>query len=302
MDIRQLEYLVTIADEANFTRAAEKLYVSQPALTQQIQKLEKEMDTILFDRSLRQVRLTASGEIVYRHAQNIFREVQETRREVEELQSLERGTLRIGVVQTVNAYLMPGLVARFKRSYPGIRLFVEELAMDAIEIALENGHLQTGIGFLPLSYPSTEAEPLFTERLVLLTSQQHPIAKQNAIALEQITDDMLMLSRDFCTRRLWDTYADEAGVQSNISIEMNTIHSILETLHHTDLISILPELAMQMSGAEGLAAIPIHSPEPERTVSILWRAGAYRSLAAQAFAEMTRSLIQENYALPEAGD
>lgn len=298
MDIRQLEYLVKIADEGNFTRAAEKIPVSQPALTQQIQKLEKELDTILFDRSSRQIRLTASGEVLYRHAQTIFREISEAKREVQELQSLERGSLRIGVVQTVNAYLMPALIANFKQRYPGVRLFVEELAMDEIEIGLESGHLQTGIGFTPTNYPATEAESLFTERLVLIAKN----IQQKSISMRDVTGDMVMLPRDFCTRRLLDDYAAQAGIQSEITIEMNTIHSILETLHHTDMFSILPELALEMPGAEGLSATPIHSPEPQRTVSLLWRRDAYRSLAAKAFAEMTRDTIRERYSLPDAGD
>ena len=291
MDIRQLEYLVSIADEANFTRAAEKLYVSQPALTQQMQKLEQELDTILFDRSQRQIRLTPSGESIYRHAKTIFREINEAKREVQELQSLTRGTLRLGVVQTVNAYLMSHLIVQFKSSYPEIRLFVEELAMDDIEMGLENGLLQLGIGFTPTTFPTTDAETLFTERLILITNQQHKLTKRANIALSDIQDDLVMLSRNFCTRRLWDDYAAQAGIQSNISIEMNTIHSILETIQQTDLISVLPELALKMSASEKLTGIGIHSPIPERIVSLLWRRDAYRSMAAKAFATMTRQAI-----------
>lgn len=294
MDIRQLEYLVAIADEANFTRAAEKLFVSQPALTQQIQKLEQELDTILFDRSKRHIRLTASGDILYQHAQTIFREMAELKREIQEIQSLERGTLRIGVVQTVNAYLMPALVAQFNQMYKGIRLFVDELSMDDIELGLESSYLQLGIGFLPINYPSTSAESLFIEQFVLVANQHQEIAKQTSISMRNITDEMVMLSNTFCTRRLWDTYASQANLPSNISVEMNTISSILETLQHTNLISVLPELALRMSAATGLVGIPIHTPIPERTVSLLWRKNAYRSLAAQAFSDMVKVAIMKH--------
>lgn len=302
MDFRQLEYLVTIAEEANFTRAAEKLFVSQPALTQQMQKLEKELNTEVFDRSGRQIRLTPSGEILYRHAQSIFREIADAQREVQELQSLERGTLHIGVVQTVNAYLMPTLVAQFRQAYDGIHLIIQELAMDEIEQGLEQGKLQLGIGFLPTTFPNTEAEGLFSERLVLVTNKRHALADKRAIPMAQISGDMVLLSQAFCTRRLWDDYAKVADIHLNVNIEMNTVHSILETLQHTNLVSVLPELALQMGGADGLVGIPIHSPIPERTVSLLWRRNAYRSLAARTFAEMMRKMMDEQYTLASVGD
>src|SRR5690606_13404805 len=105
MELRQLQYLVAIVQEANFTRASEKVFVSQSALSQQIQALEQEVGTVLLDRSRRGVRLTAAGEILYHHAQRMFLELAQAKIAIHELEGLQRGELHVGVVQTVNDYL-----------------------------------------------------------------------------------------------------------------------------------------------------------------------------------------------------
>src|SRR5688500_7403896 len=124
MELRQLRYLLAVVEEANFTRASEKVFVSQSALSQQIQALEQEIGTVLLDRSKRGVRLTAAGEILRHHAQRIFLELEQAQTAIQELEGLQRGELRIGVVQTVNAYLLPSLVTAFLGRYPDIKLSI----------------------------------------------------------------------------------------------------------------------------------------------------------------------------------
>src|SRR5690606_17870911 len=139
MELRQLRYLLAIAETGNFTRAAETVFVSQSALSQQIQSMEQEIGTVLLDRSRTGVRLTAAGEILCHHARQMLRELDEAKVAIEELEGLRRGELRIGVVQTVNAYLMPVIATAFNQRYPDIRLSIEELAADDIEAGLEQG-------------------------------------------------------------------------------------------------------------------------------------------------------------------
>jgi LysR family cyn operon transcriptional activator len=292
MEIRQLQYLMVIAEEANFTRAAERLFVSQSALSQQIQKLEQELDTLLLDRTGRRVRLTDAGTIVYRHAKSIFQELETVQTQIAELSGLERGLLKIGVIQSLNAYLIPTVVRRFKQSYPKLQLQVQELTMDEIEDALDLGDLHLGLGFQPVNRPGTESEGLFTERFVLILSSKHPLAKRKALSLAEIDTELLMLSRQFCSRRLWDSYAAEAGIQPQISIEMNTINAILQTLPETEMGTVLPEMVMAMDAARSLVAIPLLRPCPEREISLLWRLGAARSKAAEAFAKIVRDACQ----------
>jgi len=176
MELRQLRYLLVVADEANFTRAAEKVFVSQSALSQQIQSLEQDVGTVLLDRSKRGVRLTAAGEILYRHARRVFLELEQMEIALQELEGLQRGELRVGVVQTVNDYLMPSLLTAFTAHYPRVTLSIDELSSDEIEARLEAGELQIGLGFAPPTNLHIEAEILFDEHLVLIVRDDHPLA------------------------------------------------------------------------------------------------------------------------------
>lgn len=293
MEIRQLRYLLTIAAEQNFTRAAEKLYVSQPALTQQMQKLEEEVGDLLIDRSQRQIRLTPAGEILSQTAQRILYELAEVRVALDELAGLQRGEIRVGVVQTVNAYLIPEVVAEFKNTYPGIQIQVDELPAEAIEQGLLNGDLQVGLSFIPTNTPHLATEILFEEELLLIVNSRHPLATYPTLNVQDLAEtEMVLLSQAYCTRRLWDKYAQEADLRSQVAIEMNTISSVLNTVAQTSLVTILPRLALANTHVPNLVGISLHNPNPRRTVGLIWRDGGYRCQASQAFAEMILRISQ----------
>lgn len=287
MEIRQLRYLLTIASEKNFTRAAQKLFISQPALTQQIQKLEEEVGGLLIDRSQRQIRLTPAGEILGKTAQRILCELADVRVALDELAGLQRGEIRVGVVQTVNAYLIPEVVAKFKNTYPGIQIYIEELPAEMIELALLNGDLQVGMSFIPTNIPNLTAETLFEEELLLIVNRNHPLAEYLEVNVQDLAGvEMVLLSQNYCTRRLWDKYAKEASLQSQVAIEMNTISSVLNTVAHTSLVTILPQLALSNTHMPDLVGISLHNPNPRRSVGLVWRDSGYRCQASQAFAEV----------------
>lgn len=285
MELRQLRYLLTIAEENNFTRAAEKLFITQPALSQQIQKLEEELDAVLLDRANRQIRLTDAGEVLVHHARRIVNEVETAKLALSELDGLQRGVLRIGTVQTVNAYLMPQVVAAFTAAYPAIQVRVEELPAGAIETGLHAGDLDAGIGFIPVTHDDIEGESLFEEELVLIVSNAHPLADRDMIEVAALEGQALaLLPNTFCTRRLWDAAANEAEICYRASLEMNTVGALLTAVQRAPLATVLPALALNDQTALNLHAISLLHPTPRRTVGLLWSRGGYRTSAARAFA------------------
>ncbi|MBZ0279548.1 MAG: transcriptional regulator CynR [Anaerolineae bacterium] len=291
MELRQLRYLLAIAEEANFTRASEKVFVSQSALSQQIQALEQEVGTVLLDRSKRGVRLTAAGEILYHHAQRMFLELEQAKVAMQELEGLQRGELRVGVVQTVNDYLMPALVTRFAEQYPQIRLLIDELSSDEIEIRLENGELQVGLSFVPVSNLNIESESLFEERLVLIVRDDHPLADQAIIPVQSLDKmPMVMLSNTFCTRRLWEENAQLASAQPQIVMEMNTVSSILAVVEKTGLATVLPKLTVAEKRFDHLVGLDLHNPTPSRQVGLLWHRENYLCSASRAFIAIAKQV------------
>src|SRR5690606_15292721 len=142
----------------------------------------------------------------------VVQELDEAQTALDELAGLQRGSLRVGVVQTVNAYLMPDVVAAFTSAYPAVKLQVEELASGEIEQRVLEGMLQLGIGFVPTSTEGVESQQLFQEELVLVVARHHPLAGRAQLAVRDLErQPLILLSRAFCTRRLWDACAGEAG-------------------------------------------------------------------------------------------
>ncbi len=293
MELRQLRYLLAVAEEGSITRAAQRVYVTQPALSQQLQLLERELGTALLDRSGRRVRLTPAGEILVRSAREVIRQLEEARTAIRELMGLERGELTLGVVQTVNMYLMPLALSRFWECYPKVRLHVEELAADDIEARLLEGTLDIGISFLPPRLEGLESHPLFSEELVLLLRRQHPLASRRSIRVAELQEvPLVLLPRRFCTRRLWDRCAAEAGVHPRVVGELNTIDGLLGLVHRLDVATILPRLALHSPLAEGLAAVSLRDPTPLRTVGGLFRKGGYTCTASRAFWNVLQEVLQ----------
>jgi LysR family cyn operon transcriptional activator len=293
MELRQLRYLAAIVQEANFTRAAEKVFVSQSALSQQIQALEQAVGTVLIDRSKRGVRLTAAGEILYYHAQRIFTELEQATTAINELQGLQRGALQIGVVQTVNDYLMPLLASAFAEQYAQIKLVVDELPAAAVETGLEQGKLQVGLAFLPSANQSLSTLPLLDERLVLVVRDDHALAQQKEIkvaCLDQLP--MVMLSNTFCTRRLWEESARMTHVQPRIVMEMNTVSSILGVVENSGLATVLPELTLLRKRFSRLVGIHLTEPHLSRQVGLMWHRDNFMCSASRVFLEMTQKLTE----------
>src|SRR5688572_4790800 len=137
IELRHLRYFLAVAEANHFTRAATKLHVTQPTLSHQIRQLEGQLGLQLFDRVGRRVKMTAAGELLLPHARRVVRELEAAQTALTELHGLKRGELKVGIVQTVNACVIPEIVAGFSAAHPGIRVTCSEMAVDEIESGLE---------------------------------------------------------------------------------------------------------------------------------------------------------------------
>ncbi|MBA4136624.1 MAG: transcriptional regulator CynR [Opitutus sp.] len=292
-ELRHLRYFLAVAELAHFTKAARQLHVTQPTLSHQIRQLEDRLGLPLFDRVGRQVRLTAAGQALRPYATRVLRELDGAQAELGELRGLKRGRLRVGVVQTVNACVVPDIVSRFTAAHPGIQVSCAELAVEDIESGLESGRLDLGVGFLPPGQAGLEGEKLFTEELVAVVSASHPLARRRVLRVAEIVrEPLVLLAPRFCTRQLIDRAFAAAHVVPRVQLEMNSIESILATLRQAPLASILPALALCRRDI-GVQAIALTQPTPRRSVGLLWRRGAHRPVAARAFADATTAILRE---------
>src|SRR5579871_1595634 len=175
MELHQLKYLVAVADQGSFTKAAQQCLVAQPSLSQQIIKLERELGQLLLERLGRRVRLTDAGQLFYEQAMAILAAVDRVKEEVVELAGERGGTVTIGAIPTVAPYLLPEQAQRFQRSYPKARVVIQEDFTEHTIASCVRGDLDVGILALPIPDVPLHVEPLFEEELLLALPAQHPL-------------------------------------------------------------------------------------------------------------------------------
>ncbi|MBI4000930.1 MAG: transcriptional regulator CynR [Nitrospira defluvii] len=294
MEFRHLRYFLAVADALHFTKAAEGLPVSQPALSAQVKQLEQEVGVPLFDRVGRSVQLTRAGAIFREHARRALREMELAQVAIAEAEGLQRGTLAVGVVQTVNAYLVPEIVSRFSTLHPLVGLKLDELSGPDIEAGVRSGLLDVGIGFVPVASERIEGQQLFEEDFVVITSPRHRFAKRRHLSLSALADEsLILLPSIFCTRRLLNASFEQAGIQPKIIVEMNSIEGILATVRTSKLATILPRLSLGLERNNALRGIPLKNPTPRRGIGLLWKKGGYRSGAVRALADQVKTVVKE---------
>ncbi len=292
MLLRHVRYLMTVADEGSFTRAALTLHVSQPALSQQIRQLEERMGVALLDRSGRMVRPTDAGKAFLAYARRALGELEAGSRAVCDVADLSTGTLRVGFTPSFSAYLVAPLIRRFHERYPGILLSVIEMAQEEMESALGADGLDLGIAFSDVHAEDVEWLPLHEERLSFVVGEVHPASDAVSMDCAALAgEELVLLGRTFATRLTIDSYLHRQHVRPRIAVEASSISAIVEIVRNTRLATILPDaIACEQPGIRAVALVP---PIETRRVALLQRRGGYRSAAARAFTALAHEYAAE---------
>lgn len=293
MLLRHIRYLMAVAEHGNFTRAAETLRVSQPALSQQIRQLESELGGQLFDRSGRVVRLTDFGLAYIEYARRALRDLEAGRRALHDVRDLSRGHVRVAVTPTFTEYLAGPLVGQFHALYPAITIEFFEMSLEAIEAALGDDQIDVAIGFTDIRSDDVEVEPLFIERLTLVAGGAHPLTRgTGALSPAQLADmPLALLTGNFVSRRYIDDYFHVHGIRPTIALQANSISAVLKIVRRGDVAAILPS-AMQREHPD-LSYVPLDPPFPTRTVALLKRRQAYRTAASVRFCALLHEMLHD---------
>jgi LysR family cyn operon transcriptional activator len=289
MELRHLRYFLAVAEHSHFGAAAEELLVSQPTLSQQIKDLESELGVSLFERVGRGVRLSQAGELYRAVARRALTVLEEGESLLLEFDQLLRGTLTVGVVQTVNSNLIPSVVADFAREYPNVRLILEELSAAEIEEQLANAQLDLGISFAPTTGVDLECETLFDEELVLIVNREHRLFKRKSVKIKSLADEPLsLLKKVYCTRRIVDDCFSEAGVAPKVAVELNSVAGLVAVVKAGGPAAILPRLGIN---PKEVHIVRLESPTPRRQVCLLTSKSKSKLRAREAFIDQVRAAI-----------
>jgi DNA-binding transcriptional LysR family regulator len=291
MELRQLEYFVAVAEEANFTRAAQRVHVAQPAVSAQIQRLERELGQPLFDRSRRTVRLTEAGEAALPFARAALAAVADLAVAVDEVTQLVRGTVTVGTVTSHNVDI-PALLADFHVDHPGVEIMLSTDTSDTLIEKVRSGRLDAAI----VSVGSDERpdgldiEVVTDEAIHAAVSVADPLASRKTVRLADLAERQLIaLPVGAGIRRQFDLACAETGVTPRIAFEASTPVALADLAERGLGVAIVP--ASVPRDRDGLHALPI-VPELRGRLVLAWRAAGPMTPAARVLLDKARRLLR----------
>lgn len=277
MTLRELHYLVALADKQNFGRAAEHCHVGQPTLSMQLKKLEDYLEITLFERDNHHVRPTPIGEEVIERARIALEAVEEIRGLARQARDPMAGVLRMGVIPTLGPYMLPRLLPILKRTYPALRLFVHEDITASLLESLRDYRLDVLLVSLPVGNGDLAAMPLFREPLVAALPPGHPLAGESNIAGDRLERCMLVLAEGHCLREQALGVLGPARSLQPADVDAASLEMLRQLVAAGVGYTLLPALAAFTGETESVCLRPFTPPVPARSIGLVWRCGFSRS-------------------------
>ncbi len=290
MELRHVRYFDAVAETLNFTRAAQRLHVTQSTLSHQIRQMEDELGVSLFDRAGKRVRMTEAGELLRSYMAPALAQIDRGLQAVREPAGAITGRIRVGTTPSFNTRMIPRCVSRFMAQHPDHEVAVEELTATAIAEGVAGDTLDLAVSYRPEADANLWFEPLYTEEMRLVVAPSHPLARRRRVRMAELHQvRMVMLPLGFATRKLIDECLEAAGARVVVVAQLNSIAPMLELVRQTGLAGIVTETAVAPSA--DLRVIPLEDPTPIRTPGLLWKRGAVKSPAVRHFADIIRAAV-----------
>jgi LysR family hydrogen peroxide-inducible transcriptional activator len=287
MNLRDLRYAVAVARERNFRRAAERCFVSQPALSLAIQKLEDELGARIFERSKVEVSVTPIGEAIVAQAQRALEEIDRIKALATQGRDQLAGPLKLGAIFTVGPYLLPELIPQLHKRAPQMPLEVEENTTANLAELLRNGRVDVVVAALPFDVPGAEVLPLYDEPFAVVVPKSHRWAKRRRIeAADLAGEKVLLLSSGHCFSNQIVEACPQLQQHGSETMQGNSLETIRNMVASGFGITVLPTSALgPRYRSPLLRVIPFAAPAPSRRVVLAWRRSFVRERAIAVLAE-----------------
>jgi LysR family transcriptional regulator, hydrogen peroxide-inducible genes activator len=294
MTIQQLEYIIAVDKHRHFGHAAEACFVTQPTLSAQVSKLEKELEVIIFDRSKMPVIPTEVGAQLIAQAKKVVSESKGIYEMIAALKGDISGVIKLGIIPTLAPYLLPLFVRGFIEKYPNVQLEVEEMVTEEVIKRLRNDELDLGIVVTPLAEQGILEKPMFYEKFYAFLSKNHPLLTKEKVGIEELmADELWVLQQGHCFRDQVLNICDQTKFQRmNFHYESGSLEGLKNMVNRYQGVTLLPELATKDLNEEEKSRLrPIKGEDPIREVSIvLTRSFLKKKLVELLFTEITKSI------------
>jgi len=290
MNLRDLKYLIAVAEHRHFGNAAEACFVSQPALSMQIKKLEESLGVQLIERTNKSVFLTDIGKEITEHARDIVYRIDAMRDIAKQAKDPYRGELRIGIIPTLAPYLLPHIIPGLTRLFPHLKIYLHEEQTDHLIMKLKHGKLDAALFGLPLSDDNFAALPLFEEELLLATPLNHPFSKRKSIHHADLANKTLLLLEDgHCLRDQALSLCDAVNATADKSFQATSLETLRHMVASQAGITLMPKLACKTN--DGICYLSFRSPKPTRMLGLIWRPSTAKKILLKNVGMQIRKLL-----------
>ncbi|MBD1228800.1 DNA-binding transcriptional regulator OxyR [Xenorhabdus griffiniae] len=297
MNIRDLEYLVALAEYRHFRRAADACHVSQPTLSGQIRKLEDELGVMLLERTSRKVLFTQQGMLLVEQAKTILREV----KVLQEMASLQgesmSGPLHIGLIPTIGPYLLPLIIPELHKLFPKLEMYLHEAQTLNLLAQLDSGKLDCAILALVKETDAFIEVPLFEEPMKLAVYEEHKWAGRDKIKMAELSGEkLLMLEDGHCLRDQAMGFCFQAGAKEDTHFRATSLETLRNMVAAGSGITLLPDLSVPNERSrDGVCYLECYEPEPKRSVILVYRPGSPLRGRYEQLAEAIRTKMGNYY-------
>jgi LysR family hydrogen peroxide-inducible transcriptional activator len=298
MNLRDLKYLVSLADHKHFGRAAAACHVSQPTLSTQIRKLEDELGVPLVERAPRKVMLTPAGREAAERARRIVAEVEQMKEAARRSQDPEAGTVRLGIFPTLAPYLLPHVIPRVRARFPQLELLLVEEKSDELLARLREGRLDAAVLALPVHDEQLHTEFLFEEPFVLAVPENHPLSQRDTLTLDELADQRLLLLEDgHCLREQALDVCRLSGAHEKSEFRATSLETLRQMVAANVGVTLLPTLAVKppVARSDNIHLLRFADPHPSRSIAMCWRRSSamagFLGRLAQVFRELPAGLL-----------
>ena len=298
MNLRDLRYLVALAEHRHFGRAAAASFVSQPTLSTQIRKLEQELGVTLVERTPRKVLLTETGREIVARARDVLHEVEQIQGIARRTRDPEAGSVRLGIFPTLGPYLLPHVVPSVRKRFPKLELLLVEEKTEEVLKRLREGKLDAGVLALPLHDDNLHTEFLFEEPFLLAAPRQHPLAHKSALRLDDLEDqNLLLLEEGHCLRDQALEVCRMSGANEKTGFRATSLETLRQMVAADVGVTLLPVLAVKppVAQADNMQLLEFRGRAPSRRIAMAWRRSSalapFLKRLAQVFRELPRGLL-----------
>ncbi len=285
MNLRDLRYLVAVADFHSFIQAADHCFISQPTLSTQIKKLEDNLGVRIFERTHKKVLPTELGEQIITSARRILLEIDAIQQIASNAQDPLSGDFRLGAIPTLSTYIFPGLVPKIKQALPKLRLILIEEKTDILITQLREGQLDAAIMALPVHDNYLDSKTLFEDEFFLAVAGDHPLAKQKKITHRDLfQQQLLLLDEGHCLRGQALEFCQIDHAEDHQDVRATGLETLRQMVKAGTGITFMPKIAIH-EPEEGVRYIRFEEPVPKRTIGLCWRKTSAKKILLDMLSE-----------------